>query len=86
MGEGPGSTTCFEQSRVVMGPMVPPEPPVCVLIPLVPPLVATAGESPAPPMRLPVHAGWASRAANPASGTKVPRSLDLLTNDVVFPA
>ena len=43
-----------------------------------------ASGEPWPPMRFPLQPGSARSAAKLARGSKLPRSLDLLTNDVVF--
>jgi hypothetical protein len=66
----------------------PPEPAPGVVIAPEPPLAPSPfwGEPPVVPMRLPLQPGKARSATKPAWGAKLPRSLDLLTNDVVFQA
>src|SRR5882724_7561908 len=85
---GPGSTTWLVQSSVVIGPLVVGEPPLGMDVLPDPPLPGgpMPGDPLLLPIRFPVHAGSAKRSAAPARGMKLPGCLDLLTNDVVFPA
>ena len=58
------------------------------VFPPAPPAVPspTVGELSLLPIRFPWQAGSAKSTAQPANGMKLPRSLDLWSNDVVFPA